>query len=261
MSRYVLLSFDVEEFDFPLEYNQVISVEEQMEVGKTGLEALTPVLGNPSVPCTLFTTANYAMHFPEKIKKLSEHHEIASHTFYHSTFSNEDLLQSRQTLEKITGQPVKGLRMPRMRKVDMDEVAKAGYYYDSSINPTYLPGRYNNLLVRRTLFKEGGVYRLPVSVSPVLRIPLFWLSFKNFPYPLFYKLCQKCIRQDGYVFLYFHPWEFADIKKYQLPGYSKNICGEVLLNKLEKLISDLSKDCSFITTNNYIGLKSSIKSL
>ena len=36
MNRSVLLSFDVEEFDMPLEYNFPISANEQMEVGKRG---------------------------------------------------------------------------------------------------------------------------------------------------------------------------------------------------------------------------------
>jgi len=145
MSRYVLLSFDVEEFDMPLEYNCPISAGEQMDVGKLGLEALMPLIDANAVPCTLFTTANYALQFPETIKQLAQQHEIASHTFYHSSFEDKDLLTSRQTLEQISGKHVTGLRMPRMRKVEMEAVKKAGYIYDSSINPTFLPGCYNNL--------------------------------------------------------------------------------------------------------------------
>ena len=32
----ILLSFDVEEFDMPLEYNFNIAIETQMEIGKKG---------------------------------------------------------------------------------------------------------------------------------------------------------------------------------------------------------------------------------
>jgi hypothetical protein len=252
MSRYVLLSFDVEEFDIPLEYNQPIGLEEQMEIGRRGLEALMPVINAYSLTCTMFTTANYALQFPETIKQLSQQHEIASHTFYHSSFQNKHLSESKEALETITGTPVVGLRMPRMKKVDIKEVAKAGYVYDSSINPTLVPGRYNNLNSPRTLFKEGAVYRLPVSVSPLLRLPLFWLAFKNYPYSLFYNLCLRCIKREGYVCLYFHPWEFTNIKNYKLPGYVKNVCGETLLKKLERLIIDLKKDCEFISIKDFI---------
>jgi hypothetical protein len=64
MSRYVCLSFDVEEFDMPLEYNFSISPEEQMTVGKKGIDAIDPILTDPAIAATLFTTANFAMHYP-----------------------------------------------------------------------------------------------------------------------------------------------------------------------------------------------------
>ena len=41
--------------------------------------------------------------------------------------------------------------------------------------------------------------------------------------------------------LYFHPWEFADIGDYNLPGYVKNPNGEKLTKKLDKLIENLLK--------------------
>ena len=82
MNRYVLLSFDVEEFDMPLEYHFPISAEEQMRVGKKGLDALEPLLTDPSIHATLFTTANFAMHYPDAIRQLANRHKIASHTFF-----------------------------------------------------------------------------------------------------------------------------------------------------------------------------------
>ncbi len=255
MSRHVLLSFDVEEFDIPLEYNCSLSLDEQMEIGRRGLKALMPVIDSHNITCTMFTTANYALHFPDTIKQIAQKHEIASHTFYHSSFLNKHLLESKKTLEKITGTEITGLRMPRMKKVDMKEVAKAGYVYDSSINPTWLPGRYNNLNLPRTTYVEEGVIRLPVSVSPMLRLPLFWLAFKNYPYSLFLHLCLQCIKKDGYVCLYFHPWEFTDINNYNLPGYVKKHCGNELLTRLQQLIKDLKKDCEFISIQKFIRKK------
>ncbi len=241
MEKYILLSFDVEEFDLPLEYHHSISTEEQFKIGKLGLDAITTVLADKDISCTLFTTANFANHFPIEIKHLSEQHEIASHTYYHSDFKYEHLLTSRLALEKISGKPVTGLRMPRMRMIEMDEVKKAGYKYDSSINPTLLPGRYNNLHLPRTIYMEDGVQRIPASVSPNLRLPLFWLSFKNLPYSIYKQLIIQTVQKDGYVCLYFHPWEFTDINHFGLPGYVKKYCGQKLLHHLEQLIKDLKK--------------------
>lgn len=252
MNRHVLLSFDVEEFDMPLEYYFPISAEEQMRVGKKGLDALEPLLADSSIQATLFTTANFAMHYPDAIRQLSHQHEIASHTFYHSEFIDEHLLLSKKKLEEITGKQVTGLRMPRMRKVAMKEVIKAGYGYDSSINSTWLPGRYNNFHLPRTVYTDAGMTRIPASVTPFIRIPLFWLSFKNLPYTVFKMLALQTLKKDGYLCLYFHPWEFTDIENYGLPGFTKKLNGEPLLARLHKLISDLKKEAHFITMDQFV---------
>jgi peptidoglycan/xylan/chitin deacetylase (PgdA/CDA1 family) len=252
MNPLVLMSFDVEEFDIPLEYNYIIDANEQMQKGKEGLDALLPILNEHQIATTLFTTANFALHFPEAIQQLGKHHEIASHTFYHTAFKNEDLLQSKITLEKISGKKVIGLRMPRMRYVAMEEVIKAGYRYDSSINPTWVPGRYNNFHLPRTKYVDKGMMRLPASVSPNLRLPLFWLGFKNYPYSLFKKLALQTLKKDGYICLYFHPWEFTEINHYNLPNYMKRLCGKGLQERLYRLITDLKQEAAFTTIENFL---------
>jgi peptidoglycan/xylan/chitin deacetylase (PgdA/CDA1 family) len=255
MKAYTLLSFDVEEFDMPLEYNHAIALQAQMEVGKKGLDALIPLWEKYNLTTTLFTTANFAISFPDSIKQLATTHEIASHTFYHSDFKTEHLLQSKLLLEEISVTKVTGLRMPRMRKVEMIEVIKAGYLYDSSINPTYLPGRYNNFHLPRTVYRDEDMIRMPASVSPIVRLPLFWLGFKNYPYWLFLKLCKQTLKKDGYLCLYFHPWEFTDISSYNMPTYTKKPNGKILLERLERLINDLAKHSNFTTMQDYLSLK------
>ncbi len=248
----VLLTFDVEEFDLPLEYNLPISKQEQMEIGKLGTDEMKRIIASQNIPTTLFTTANFAEHFPGLINELSQKNEIGSHAFFHSSFKKEDLLNSRMVLEKITGKPVNGLRMPRFKKVNLEWVKEAGYYYDSSINPTYMPGRYNNLKVSRTVYKEQHFLRLPVSVSPFLRFPLFWMAFKNIPYPLYKKMALDTLKKDGYLSLYFHPWEFTDIGKWKLPFYLKKHSAGRLSENLIRLIEDLKKEAVFETASNFL---------
>ena len=249
MNKKVFLSFDVEEFDMPLEYQYAISVDDQMRVGIKGLEAIQPILDK--APATLFTTANFANHFQEQIRLLSDKHEIASHTFYHTDYETADLIKSRLRLEEITGKKITGLRMPRMRPVLMKDVLEAGYKYDSSINPTWLPGRYNNFHLPRTAYKEEGIIRIPASVSPGIRIPLFWLSFKNMPFAVYKQLCLQTLAKDGYLCLYFHPWEFTSIKPYGLPGYTRRWCGPKLVERLMQLVNDLSNEADFETMNQF----------
>ncbi|MFY7651307.1 MAG: DUF3473 domain-containing protein [Chitinophagaceae bacterium] len=247
----VLLSFDVEEFDMPLEYGHNITINEQINIGKQGLQLIAELLSKHNIETTLFTTAFFAQQVPTTIQQLAIKHEIASHTFFHSQFSEVHLLQSRLALSKIIQKPIYGLRMPRMKKISPSLVKAAGYQYDSSINPTYLPGRYNNWHLPRTFYRQDGLLRIPASVSPNLRIPLFWLSFKNFPYKLFKSLCLQTLRTDNYVCLYFHPWEFVNIHHTGIPNYTKKGCTYELLKKLDRLIADLKNTAEFMSMHRF----------
>lgn len=251
-NRFVFLTFDVEEFDMPLEYGQNISAAEQMQIGFDGLEAITPLLNQSFVQTTLFTTANFAQHYPNTIKQLSTKHEIASHTFYHSSFKTEDLVESRKVLQNISQQNVNGLRMPRLKKIPIEDVENAGYTYDSSINPTYLPGRYNSLDKPKIIYKNGIVTIVPTAVTPNLRIPLFWLAFKNLPLAIYKNLALQTLKKYGYLSLYFHPWEFTNIADYALPTYTKKPCGNKLLHKLNKLIAAFKTEAEFVRIDEYL---------
>lgn len=130
-----------------------------------------------------------------------------------------------------------------MMPVDEKEVEKAGYSYNSSINPTFLPGRYNNLKVSRTHFKEGNVTQIPASVSPNFRIPLFWLSFHNFPLFFYKKLASDCLKKDQYLNIYFHPWEFAEIKDdtFKLPGFTVKNSGKDMVERFDSFVGWLKE--------------------
>src|SRR5215813_7665619 len=99
--RKILLSFDVEEFDLPLEYKQIIGPEEQLATGYKGLVEIRNLLKNKNIPATLFTTAFFAEHFPDEMRSLAKQHELASHAYYHSSFQPADLKKSKEKLEDI----------------------------------------------------------------------------------------------------------------------------------------------------------------
>lgn len=246
----ILLSFDIEEFDMPFEYNKTISFEEQMRVSITGTTIILDILDKHKIKATFYSTATFAINAPKIMERIvKEGHEIASHTYYHSAFKTEDLLASKLKLEEITNTEVIGFRMPRMQPVDEKEIFKAGYIYNSSLNPTYLPGRYNNFDKPRTFFKQDGVWQIPASVSPLVRFPLFWLSFHNLPLWLYQWLCKITLKKDGYLNLYFHPWEFTDLnqkEKYNFPNYVSKNSGVRMAERLDTLITEMKKNnCSF----------------
>ena len=249
----ILLSFDLEEFDIPNEYGTTLSIEEQLAVTHQGLSRLLPVLEQLNIHATFFTTAFYAQQDSVLVKQMAAQHEIASHAFYHSRFSEADISGSRTTLEAITGQPIRGFRMPRLAPVDKNLLLKAGYTYDASLNPTWLPGRYNHTRQPRTLFMEDELWVIPASVTPHTRFPLFWLSFKNLPLFIIKSWSRQVLRKDNYICLYLHPWEFADLHKFRsLPFYTRKPCGEQLLNKLVAYLGWLKSAGNFKTIDSFI---------
>ena len=238
----IFLSFDIEEFDNPFPCSQQLTFEQQMEISILGTQRILDLVATHQVTATFFCTVNFASHAPELIARMvSEGHEVASHGYFHNRFETAHLRQSREALEALTGCPVTGFRMPNMGAVSVDDLADAGYGYNSSLHPTYLPGKYNNFTKPRRVYKEGAVYQIPASVSPVVRLPLFWLALHNYPLA-FYKIVAKAaLKKDGYLNLYFHPWEFIDLQQsgLDLPWYVKRNSGDAMCDRLGSIIDSL----------------------
>ncbi|NQX38997.1 protein of unknown function [Pedobacter steynii] len=254
----VNLTFDVEEFDFPMERGIDIDFDNQLSVSTEGLESILVLLTKHDAKATFYVTANYARHKPEIIKQIQLlGHEIASHDFYHAIGSMSAPEEAKTLLEQITGTAVIGFRAPRLAKTSVETLLAAGYRYNSSMNPTFIPFRYNNLGEPRTIFKEDGMIQYPASVSWPFRIPLFWISFHVIPIGFYSKLAYSALKKDGHLNLYFHPWEFSEQltdKRFCVPGYISNCSGSKLLHKLEELIRRLkNKGCTFQTTKKYLG--------
>ena len=118
----ILLSFDIEEFDAPLEHGVELPFEEQMRTSVEGTRKILACLARHRVKATFFCTANFALHAKDLILDIQKGgHEIASHGFYHSSFETADLRKSKEALEELTGQPVNGFRMARMMPVEEEE--------------------------------------------------------------------------------------------------------------------------------------------
>lgn len=251
--RPVLFTVDVEEFDTALEFGHAISLEEQLAVSTRGLMALADRFDALDVRTTLFTTATYALHEPELICRLAQKHEIASHGYFHTTFEPADLLKSRLALEDLVKRPVTGFRRARMGYVNPADVQQAGYQYNSSLHPTWLPGRYNHWGEPTQPFQELGVWQIPASVTPTLRLPLFWLSLKNFPFAYYKLLCRQTLEASGFLNLYVHPWEFTDLAGYEkIPAYVRRHSRSELLNRVEKLLRYLKSQGDCCTMQEFV---------
>lgn len=233
----IMITLDVEECDIPLDYGLQIDLAEQIEISRRGLVKFMQLMDELAIPVTIFCTGVYAQNNPEWIKQLNPRHELASHGFFHGHFDAQvDLKSSKLLLEQISGKEVTGFRMARMQQVDEFEIKKADYQYHSSLNPTWIPGRYDHRDQSKIPFFKHQLWNIPASVSPQLRVPLFWLAFKNFPLWLYKHLTKRTILRNKFLNIYFHPWEFTDLSAYKLPYYIRSVQNDALIDKLGQWI-------------------------
>ncbi|MGH7242440.1 MAG: polysaccharide deacetylase family protein [Phycisphaerales bacterium] len=248
----VLLSFDAEEFDIPLEYGQAISDSEQFRIGADGFDRALQLLAEAQVRATFFTTAALAIRRPDLVRRaVADRHEIASHAFFHSRFEEKHLRASREALQSISGTDVVGFRMPRMAPVSPAILREAGYEYDSSVNPIWLPGRYNRFFEKRRAHNVDGLIRIPLSATPLIRWPLFWLAFKNQPRWLTRATTAATLRADNYAALYFHPWELMNNSGFGLPKIISALSGQRMWSSLREHLLWLKGRCRFATYREF----------
>jgi len=252
-NRTIYLSFDVEEFDLPEECGfGKVPDDEKFGLSGDGMRAALDVVEAKGVRATYFTTSDFAERFPDIIERMVKSGgEIASHGVSHSSFKVEDLAKSKAVLEKVSGKSVTSFRMARLAPVGKEDILKAGFRCESSLNPVYLPGHYNNLGKPLLPFDEPcGLRQYPISAVPLIRFPLFWLSFKTLPAGLYRSLAVFTLKRMGYFNLYTHPWEYNSASrdaKWKIPGYITRHAGAEQCERLGKLIDALKPHGEFRT--------------
>jgi hypothetical protein len=242
----VLLSFDLEEFDLPLEHGQPMARGQQMRAGAAGVEPVLELLDRLDITATFFVTAHFAEHQSALVREIAGRHEIGSHCYHHSRFELGDVWRSRDRLQQLTGEPVYAFRRPRLVETNHALIEAAGYRYDSSINPTWIPGRYNYLSRPRRPYRLRGLWHLPISTTPSLRLPLFWLSFKHLPDRVLRDAMARTLASDGQLNLFFHPWEFIDLSPYRVPWVVRRRHGRRMLDRLEHHLRWLETGARFV---------------
>lgn len=211
------------------------------------------------VKATFFCTGNFAENAPNVMHRIiQEGHEVACHGIDHWQPKDTDFTRSKEIVERVTGVTVTGYRQPRMFPVVESEIRKAGYRYNSSLNPAFIPGRYMNLTTPRTWFMKEGVMQIPASVTPWLRFPLFWLSLHNLPEWAYHRMVRRVLNHDGYFVTYFHPWEFYELKnhpEFKMPFIIRNHSGQEMVGRLDRLIKMLKNEGHrFITYNEFVDM-------
>jgi len=195
-------------------------------------------------------------------------HEITSHGHSHTSLTQlnppslkQELEQSKDMLEQLTGRPVLGFRAPNFSITDpaIDAIAAAGYQYDSSVyDVPWHPG-YGKLLHQKMGDKpyrlSNGLLELPLSIwrKSALSIPMAGGAYmRHFPPGLFKKAAAQLARA-GYFHFYMHPWEFD--QHHPIPprlGWVDRVRHFRNLSSMPSRITSLSAKMQFTSIAHFI---------
>ncbi len=236
------------------------------------------------VRSTFFILGWLADRNPIIVKKIFDHgHEVASHGYGHSVISElndsqlyDDIKKSKQILEKLIQNPIRGYRAPNFSVNDnvIDILKDLNFNYDSSYNPFQIHSRYGSL--EKYYIKDAnitklsnGIYEIPISSIKIggMNFPIGGGAyFRLLPYFLFKNLALRKASQDNLYNFYIHPWEFEPnqprIKGIGLSHHLRHYSG---LNKtvyrLKKLIKAFKQNnFSFLTIKDYLNIYLNISS-
>jgi polysaccharide deacetylase family protein (PEP-CTERM system associated) len=191
-------------------------------------ERVLDILAEHGRSATMFVLGKFARRFPETVRRMArEGHEVASHGYGHVEIFQqspaefrEDVGSSKQLLEEITGQPVRGYRAPDFSIVSstlwaLDVLAEQGYQYDSSVFPIPM-ARYGIEgwpigPVNVCLASGRSIVELPIAALTWMgrRWPVAGGGYHRLlPWSVIRWAVRYSLRQNEQFMAYCHPYEF-----------------------------------------------------
>jgi hypothetical protein len=259
--KFLNLSFDLEKFDALLEYGVDISREDQYRISRQGLSRLADFLRENNLKATFFTTVDMANTYPQLLQGLAfEDHEIALHAITEQLDKDisQNLKDQKLAVEQIIKKEIFGCRTHKLVSLPEEDLRAAGFIYDNSLHPTYVPGRYFNILKPKLIYAKSSLIKVPVSVIPLLSLPFSWFWFRNFgsSYAIF---CSRLVYFNrSYINIYLHSWDFANINiplRWHLRPLTRN-SGDKMLEMLDKYIKWCKrKGVKIMPMLNYLKLR------
>jgi len=187
---------------------------------------LLELFSEEGVHVTCFFLGWVAERFPRLVKEcVSRGHEVASHGWSHRLVYQmtrgefyDDAKRARESLEDISGTAVRGYRASGFSVTPetpwfFEELAKAGYYYDSSVFPAKR-GHGGMENARRTPYVVGAdgqrLLEFPLTVAEFAGNPICFFGggyLRLFPYWLIRKKARQVLEAGNPVVFYVHPRE------------------------------------------------------
>ena len=200
------------------------------------LDSCLAFLDQYQVRATFFFLGRIAQTAPQVVRNVaSAGHEIGCHSLQHVRISGQtreefrsELRAARESLEDASGASVIGFRAPdfsigRSNLWALDELAEAGFRYDSSLVPTRIHDVYGLAGTSKGLFRwPNGIIEFPLPVATILGVGVPMGGggyFRLFPSAWTRSFFEGRQRRSMPTAFYIHPYEIGTAAP-QLPGLS-----------------------------------------
>ncbi|MBI5136396.1 MAG: DUF3473 domain-containing protein [Nitrospirae bacterium] len=224
------LSIDVEDYFHVAAFQDIVAPDD-WPTYPTRVEANTEkvlsILADKGVAATFFVLGWAAEHYPRLVPMIAgAGHEVACHGYSHQQIYNqsrerfrEETRRAKAILEEQAGTAVAGYRAATFSVVKdtlwaLDELAEAGFLYDSSIFPVHHDhyGIADWPVAPHRLRTPGGagLVEFPISVLEAgpLKLPIAGGGyFRLFPYSVTRWGLRRIGRSGRPAVFYLHPWE------------------------------------------------------
>lgn len=281
------LTIDVEDFYQVSAFESLVEKENWKSFAsrvENNTRLILEILDREQVKGTFFILGWTAEQYPQIVKEISANgHEIGCHSYLHRLVYNltpeqfyEDTKKSKDILEQITGEEVKGYRAPSYSITSnslwaLKILYDLGFTFDSSIFPIH-HDRYGIPEAPRYPFTWDlsgdtpavcsltGTDDLAQQTNQLIEYPIstsiFWGRkipvsgggyFRLFPYWFTRMALQKINTQEGKQFIfYLHPWEFdPDQPRFKQASFLSKFRHYLNLDKTTSRFNRLLNDFSF----------------
>lgn len=234
---------------------------------------LLDLFARHGVSTTCFFLGWVAERYPHLVREASSQgHEVASHGYSHGLVFRgspeqflADISRSKDVLEQISGQRVLGYRAPGFSVTEQtpwffDQLAEAGYQYDSSVFPARrghggMAGARRAPHAIRTR-SGASVVEFPISVVDLFsaRVCLFGGGYlRLFPWWLTRAAARRVQQQGQSVIYYVHPREL-DPEQQRLPmNLARKFKSYVNLHTTQRKVESILREFEFVTFREYLG--------
>ncbi|MCT4084121.1 polysaccharide deacetylase [Elizabethkingia anophelis] len=238
----ILLTFNLRSFQVPTEKQGLFTMKELDEVSVKGVQGLLRILENAEIQATFFIESHFAERNPELIKSIAAKNFGIAH--WYTEENTDQLAESKKILQEISGKKIFGIRYAPHCDVSADDLKKLDYVYDASFEPRDISQYLKKITRKTTHYVKDDIMYLPVSQSPMTRLPFSDFSFQFLPLRYYEGMVLETVNQDEYTLLYYYPWQFMNVKSpdYGLPFYRKYNLGDKMYHKFSEFLKWINEN-------------------